>query len=132
MTSFHIRGLIKNTVTKLNKWYPRTKDIKRVPCIISPDKFEAEYVRKNRPAILTGCSTNWRAQSEWSMMSLLGLEKGEKEWFTEYFIDSEQLGDKTLIRRNTKGKEVLELLSKKNQFRIVDTIGPRSAMFGRQ
>merc|ERR1719317_799114 len=81
----------EETETKLKKWYPRTNDIKRVPCTISQDKFEAEYVRKNRPAILTGCSKNWRTQSDWSIMSLLGLEDGEKEWFTEYLIDSEDL-----------------------------------------
>ena len=98
----------EETVTKLKKWYPRTNDIKRVPCTISQDKFEAEYVRKNRPVILTGCSKNWRAQTDWSMMSLLGLEKGEKEWFTEYFIYSENQGDKTLIRRETKGREVVK------------------------
>ena len=46
--------LNKETLEKLNKWYPRANDIKRIPCSISKEKFETEYVRKNRAVILKG------------------------------------------------------------------------------
>ena len=43
-----------DALTKLNKWYPRATDIRRISCKISKEKFEAEYVRKNKPVILKG------------------------------------------------------------------------------
>ena len=42
------------TMTKLNKWYPRVDDIRRIPCNVTKEKFETEYVRKRKPVILKG------------------------------------------------------------------------------
>ena len=110
------------TVEKLNKWYPRANDIKRVPCTISKEKFEAEYVRKNRPVILTGCSTDWTAQAKWSMEYLLGMDNGNKEWLTNYIVDSAEVGDQTLIKRETKGKDVLDIRASNRPFKILDSL----------
>ena len=80
----------------------------------------------------TGCSKGWRAQSAWSMEYLLGMDGGDKDWVTDYIIDSEEANDQTIVKRATKGKDILNMLSKNKSFRIYDRIATRSSTLARQ
>ena len=79
---------------------------------------------------MTGCTTGWKAQSEWSMKSLLGMENGNKEWVTNHIPDSEenQSGQKTPLR----GQTVLDMLANKKTIRIFDPLSVRSSTLTRE
>ena len=79
---------------------------------------------------MTGCSEGWRAQSKWSMKSLLGMENGNKEWVTNHIPDSEenQSGQKTPLR----GQTVLNMLANKKTIRIFDPLSVRSSTLARE
>ena len=66
------------------------------------------------------------------MEYLLGMDGGNKDWVTDYIIDSEEANDQTIVKRATKGKDILNMLSKNKSFRIYDSIATRLSTLARR
>ena len=56
------------------------------------------------------------------MNSFLEMENGEKEWMTHYLITSNDVDEQTLIRRKTKGSELLEMRRQNQNFKVSDFV----------
>ena len=62
-------------------------NIRRISCDIPAEEFEADYVRRQVPVILEGCTTHWPAQNSWTFDSLLELGGGKETWRTDYITN---------------------------------------------
>ena len=48
--------------------------MQRIPCNISSELFNRDYVMKSKPVVLMNCTENWKAQN-WTFEGIILLEK---------------------------------------------------------
>ena len=51
--------------------YDHFDNMIRMPCNISSEDFQRDYIDKREPVILTGCQENWKAK-KWTFRGILG------------------------------------------------------------
>ena len=96
----------------------------RVSCDIPKEQFLAEYVRKQKPAILVNCTKDWPAQKTWTFKRFLKDGDGLSLWRTD-FIDNhnffQTFGQKEFI----SGNQIESIIKNNGTVRLFEVLGRR-------
>jgi len=96
----------------------------RISCQMPKEEFLNNFIRKQQPAILLNCSSEWSAQKYWTSEMLLSHGNGQTTWDSDYVTRHEPMQATTLRKKNS-GQLLQSIIDKNGTVRVFDELSVR-------
>ena len=96
----------------------------RISCLMPREEFLNNYVKKQKPAILLNCSSDWPAQRYWTAENLFRHGDGQTTWNSDYVASYEPF-QATTLRKKNPGKLLQSVIDNNGTVRVFDEISKR-------